>query len=153
MYGARVSSAARDLSRFQRAQDEHGIYERALSELHAGHKLSHWMWFVFPQISGLGRSEMSRRYAISSLSEAQAYLRHPILGPRLIECTSALLGISGLSAEEILGVTDAAKLRSCMTLFAGAEPGNALFAQVLERYFDGVLDPATLTRLGNGTGL
>lgn len=152
VYGARVAPKACDLSRFQEAQDEHGTYERALAELRAGHKVSHWMWFVFPQISGLGQSAMSQRYAIASLAEAQSYLRDPILGPRLIECRSALLGLVGLSAEEILGVTDAAKLRSSITLFARADPGNALFAQVLERYFDGVLDPATLARLGNGTG-
>jgi uncharacterized protein (DUF1810 family) len=149
------------LERFVEAQDQGGTYERALAELRAGRKTSHWMWFVFPQIAGLGQSEMSRRYAIDSLEEAQAYLDHPVLGPRLVECAQALLGHEGLSAEEIMGGIDAVKLRSSMTLFARAaqlaSPRQPLyrtgsrglddlgiFEQVLERYFGGEPDPATL---------
>jgi uncharacterized protein (DUF1810 family) len=132
-----------DLERFVAAQ-EGGTYERALAELRAGRKTSHWMWFVFPQIAGLGQSEMSRRYAISSLGEARAYLDHPVLGPRLVECSRALLGYDGRSAQEILGGIDAVKLRSSMTLFARADPEEPVFAQVLERYFEGGEDEATL---------
>jgi uncharacterized protein (DUF1810 family) len=147
VYGARVSTAPAELARFLEAQDKRATYEQALSELQAGHKASHWMWFVFPQIVGLGQSAMSRRYAIASLYEAEAYLRHPILGPRLIECTRALLELQGLSAEQILGTIDAVKLRSSMTLFAQADPCNALFTQALEHYFGGRMDAATLRRL------
>jgi uncharacterized protein (DUF1810 family) len=136
-----------DLARFEAAQDAQEAYARAVSELQAGRKRSHWMWFVFPQISGLGASEMSRRYAIASLREAQAYLHHPLLGDRLTECTEILLGLSGLSALEILGPTDAVKLRSCMTLFTCAAPGDPLFTQALEHYFDGAMDPATIARV------
>lgn len=132
-----------DLQRFVEAQDAGGVYERALAELRAGRKSSHWMWFVFPQIAGLGQSEMSRRYAISSLGEARAYLEHPVLGPRLVECARALLGHEGLSAEAIMGGIDAVKLRSSMTLFAQLDDGE-VFEQVLERYFDGEMDAATL---------
>lgn len=132
------------LERFVAAQDEGGIYERALAELQAGRKTSHWMWFVFPQIAGLGQSAMSRRYAIASLEEARAYLAHPVLGPRLVECSRALLEHDGVSAHEILGEIDAVKLRSSMTLFRRADPGQEVFAQVLERYFDGEEDEATL---------
>lgn len=133
-----------DLERFVAAQDEGGTYERALAELRAGRKTSHWMWFVFPQIAGLGQSAMSRRYAIASLEEARAYLAHPVLGPRLVECSRALLEHDGVSAREILGEIDAVKLRSSMTLFARADPGEPVFAQVLERYFDGEEDEATV---------
>ncbi|HMI82297.1 MAG TPA: DUF1810 domain-containing protein [Solirubrobacterales bacterium] len=136
-----------DLERFVATQDEDGTYGRALAELRAGRKTSHWMWFVFPQIAGLGQSEMSRRYAISSLEEARAYLAHPVLGPRLVECAHALLGHDDRSAQEILGAIDAIKLRSSMTLFARADPGEPVFAQVLERYFDGEADEATLQYL------
>ena len=132
-----------DLQRFVDAQDAGGTYERALTELRAGRKTSHWMWFVFPQIAGLGQSETSRRYAIGSLEEARAYLEHPVLGPRLVECAQALLGHEGLSAEEIMGGIDAVKLRSSMTLFAQLDDGE-VFQQVLERYFDGEPDTATL---------
>ena len=150
-----------DLQRFVNAQDAGGTYERALAELQAGCKTSHWMWFVFPQIAGLGQSEMSQRYAIDSLEEARAYLEHPVLGPRLVECARALLGHEGLTAEEIMGGIDALKLRSSMTLFARAaqlaKPQQPLystgsrgldegevFEQVLERYFGGEPDGATL---------
>jgi uncharacterized protein (DUF1810 family) len=131
------------LQRFVEAQDGGGTYERALAELRAGRKASHWMWFVFPQRAGLGRSDMSRRYAIASPEEARAYLEHPVLGPRLVECAEALLAHEGASAREILGEVDAVKLRSSMTLFAGVAPGQPAFRRVLERYFDGEPDEAT----------
>jgi len=132
-----------DLQRFVEAQDSGGTYERALAELRAGRKTSHWMWFVFPQRAGLGRSEMSRRYAIDSSAEARAYLDHPVLGPRLTACAEALLGHEDKSAREILGAIDAVKLRSSMTLFAGVAPEQPAFQQVLDRYFDGEPDEAT----------
>ena len=135
------------LQRFVAAQDSGGTYERALAELRAGRKTSHWMWFVFPQITDLGRSEMSRRYAIASASEARAYLDHPVLGPRLIECAGALLSHADKSAEEILGGIDAVKLRSSMTLFAAVVPERPVFQRVLDRYFDGEGDGETSRRL------
>jgi uncharacterized protein (DUF1810 family) len=133
-----------NLSRFVAAQDAAGTYERAVAELRAGRKESHWMWFVFPQIAGLGRSPVARQYAISSLDEARAYLRHPVLGPRLAECATVLTGTAGRSAEQIFGALDALKLRSSMTLFLRAAPaGEPLYGQVLSQYFGGVPDPAT----------
>ncbi|MGP0101363.1 MAG: DUF1810 domain-containing protein [Solirubrobacteraceae bacterium] len=135
------------LQRFLDAQDEGHIYERALSELRAGRKTGHWMWFVFPQMAGLGRSPTAKAYAISSLGEASAYAAHPVLGPRLLECTRALTDVEGATAGEILGAVDAMKLRSSMTLFARAAPHEPLFRQVLDRYFDGVADEATEQRL------
>jgi uncharacterized protein (DUF1810 family) len=132
-----------DLQRFVDAQEEGGIYEQALSELRAGRKTSHWMWFVFPQRAGLGQSAMSRRYAIGSAAEARAYLNHPVLGPHLVECCEALLAHHDRSAREILGAVDEVKLRSSMTLFAGVAPERPIFQQVLDRYFDGEGDPAT----------
>ena len=131
------------LERFVSAQDARGTYDAALAELRAGRKISHWMWFVFPQLAGLGLSEMSRRYAIASLDEARAYLAHPVLGPRLQECARALLGLAGRTATEILGPVDAVKLRSSLTLFARAAPEDPVFAEVLDRYFDGRPDEAT----------
>jgi uncharacterized protein (DUF1810 family) len=131
------------LQRFVDAQERGGTYARALAELRQGRKTSHWMWFVFPQIAGLGQSEMSQRYAIASLEEARAYLDHPVLGPRLVECCEALLSHQGPSAEQILGGIDAIKLRSSMTLFARADPEARIFQQVLDRYFDGEADAAT----------
>ena len=136
-----------DLDRFVTAQDARGTYTSAVAELRAGRKVGHWMWFVFPQIAGLGMSEMSRRYAISSLEEARAYLAHPILGTRIEECARALTELDGPTATEILGPVDATKLRSSMTLFARAAPENALFRGVLDRYFDGLADEATDDRL------
>lgn len=130
-----------DLERFVRAQE--GVYPRALAELRAGQKRSHWMWFVFPQIAGLGQSAMSRMYAITSLDEAKAYLHHPVLGPRLLECTRLVTNADARTAEEIFGSIDAIKLRSSMTLFMRAAPEQPLFKQVLDRYFRGVPDPAT----------
>jgi uncharacterized protein (DUF1810 family) len=131
-----------DLQRFVDAQDRGDTYAQALAELRAGRKLSHWMWFVFPQRAGLGLSEMSRSYAIASPAEARAYVEHPVLGPRLVECAGALLGHEGRSAREIMGEIDAVKLRSSMTLFARAAPEQPVFEQVLGRYFDGEADPA-----------
>ena len=134
-----------DLERFVAAQAP--VFGQVLEELGQGRKATHWMWFVFPQIAGLGLSAMSRRYAIASLEEAQAYLAHPVLGPRLRQCTGILLGIEGLSARAIFGSPDDMKLHSSMTLFARAAPEEALFGQVLDRYFDGRPDRATLERL------
>jgi uncharacterized protein (DUF1810 family) len=131
------------LQRFVTAQDQAGTYSEALQELRAGRKRSHWMWFVFPQVAGLGQSPTSRRYAISSLDEARAYLAHPVLGPRLLECTRALGELEGRSAEEIFGGIDAMKFRSSMTLFAHADPNQPEFSDVLERYFGGGRDTAT----------
>jgi uncharacterized protein (DUF1810 family) len=132
-----------DLQRFVRAQDEGGTYERALAELRRGAKVSHWMWFVFPQIAGLGQSSISRRYAISSVAEARAYLDHPVLGPRLTECAGVVAVLTGRTAEQIFGGIDAVKLRSSMTLFLHAGPQRPAFRQVLDRYFGGVADPVT----------
>jgi uncharacterized protein (DUF1810 family) len=132
-----------DLGRFVAAHDQGGTYEAALAELRAGRKRSHWMWFVFPQIAGLGQSPISRRFAISSLAEAEAYLAHPVLGPRLIECARVVNEAAAPSAEDIFGGIDAMKLRSSMTLFARAGPDNPVFEQVLETYFRGVGDEAT----------
>ena len=126
-----------DLEHFVRAQDSGGTYQRAVAELRNGRKTSHWMWFIFPQIAGLGRSAMAQAYAISDLSEAQAYLAHPVLGPRLIECAEIVVSHQGLSAQQIFGGIDAIKLRSSMTLFARADPDQAIFQLVIEQYFDG----------------
>jgi uncharacterized protein (DUF1810 family) len=134
-----------DLGRFVAAQE--GVYAGALAELRRGNKTGHWMWFVFPQIAGLGFSEMAQRYAISSLDEARAYLAHPVLGPRLRECAQAVADTTGRSAEQIFGYIDALKLRSSMTLFHRADPVDPVFAAVLARYFDGVADEATDSRL------
>ncbi len=114
-----------------------------MAEIRAGRKVSHWMWFVFPQLAGLGRSEVSRFYGIASLAEARAYLAHPILGPRLREAASATLGSPGASAEAIFGGIDALKLRSSMTLFHRAAPDEAVFREVLERFYGGEADDAT----------
>ncbi len=137
--------AAQD--RFVAAEDGGGTYERALAELRGGRKTSHWMWFVFPQIEGLGRSPTARAYAISSLAEARAYLEHAVLGPRLRECADALLGLQGEDPVAVMGPIDAIKLRSSMTLFARADPGEQRFPSVLHRYFSGTEDEATIARL------
>jgi uncharacterized protein (DUF1810 family) len=137
-----------DLQRFLDAQDAGGTYDRALAELVAGRKTSHWIWFVFPQIAGLGQSEMSRRYAIASLAEARAYAEHPLLGQRLRACAEALLEHRDRSPEEILGGIDAVKLRSSMTLFARAAPAEPLYAKVLDAFYGGAADPATEALLG-----
>jgi uncharacterized protein (DUF1810 family) len=132
-----------DLERFVAVQDTASAYDRATSELRRGRKTGHWMWFVFPQIAGLGQSPTSRKFAISSLAEAEAYFRHPVLGPRLTECVRIVAGLQGLSADQIFGGLDALKLRSSMTLFRRAAPGEPLFGQLLSQYFDGVPDSAT----------
>jgi len=134
-----------DLDRFVTEQNRD--YETVLGELRRGRKSSHWIWFIFPQIAGLGHSAMSQYFAIASLDEARAYLAHPILGPRLRECARLVLAVEGRTAEEILGSIDAMKLRSSMTLFHRAAPDEPEFASVLDRYFDGVEDEATLARL------
>jgi uncharacterized protein (DUF1810 family) len=135
-----------DLERFVKAQDSGGTYQRAVAELRSGRKTTHWMWFIFPQIAGLGRSAMAQAYAISDLAEARAYLAHPILGPRLIECAEILAAQQGRSAEQIFGGIDAIKLRSSMTLFAHAAPDQTIFQQVIDQYYDGQ-DPETARRL------
>jgi uncharacterized protein (DUF1810 family) len=132
-----------DLDRFVAAQDQGGTYEAAVAELRSGRKRSHWMWFVFPQISGLGQSPISRKYAISSLAEARAYLADEVLGPRLVECARIVAALSAPSAEDVFGGIDAMKLRSSMTLFARADPTNPVFGEVLEAYFGGEPDAAT----------
>ena len=132
-----------DLERFVLAQDTGGTYHRALEELRNGFKQTHWMWFVFPQVAGLGQSPTSRKYAVTSLAEAEAYLRHPVLGPRLVESANAVAAHAGLSAVRIFGSTDAQKLRSSMTLFLRAAPEEPVFQEVLDRFFDGSPDPAT----------
>jgi len=134
------------LDRFMVAQDE-GSYRAALAELRAGRKTSHWMWFIFPQVAGLGRSAAAQHFAISSLDEAQAYLRHPVLGPRLRECVQLLAALDGKSADQILGSVDAMKLRSSLTLFMAAAPDEPLFRDVLAKYFGGAADQLTLDRL------
>jgi uncharacterized protein (DUF1810 family) len=136
-----------DLERFVAAQDAGSIYGHAVAELHQGRKTRHWMWFVFPQIAGLGQSSISREFAISSLAEARAYASHPVLGPRLIECASIVAEGPGQRAEQVFGTIDAQKLHSSMTLFMRAGPETAPFKQVLDRYFDGRPDPATDERL------
>jgi uncharacterized protein (DUF1810 family) len=135
------------LDRFVRAQDDGATYDRALAELRAGRKRTHWMWFVFPQIAGLGRSGTAQQYAIASLAEAQAYLAHPVLGPRLLACAQAVAATEDRTAEQIFGGVDAVKLRSSMTLFARAAPDEPVFRDVLARYFAGAEDDATLERL------
>jgi uncharacterized protein (DUF1810 family) len=130
------------LQRFIDAQSRDGTHAHALAELRAGRKVSHWMWFVFPQRAGLGQSAMSRTYAIDSPEEARAYVEHPVLGPRLVECAEALLTHEDRSAREIMGEVDAVKLRSSMTLFARAAPEQPVFGRVLDRYFEGAPDPA-----------
>jgi uncharacterized protein (DUF1810 family) len=135
------------LDRFTKAQDQNGTYQRAAAELRAGRKVSHWMWFVFPQIEGLGFSPISREYAISSLAEARAYLAHPVLGQRLVEIAAIVAGTEGKTAEQIFGPVDALKLRSSMTLFSKAQPDEPVFAEILDKYFDGRPDEATLARL------
>ena len=158
----RVSDASNDpwrLERFVAAQDRGGTYRGAVAELRAGAKVSHWMWFVFPQVAGLGMSTMAREFAISSLGEARAYLAHPVLGPRLRECARIVADTEGRTAEQIFGSVDAVKLRSSVTLFAAAaetaategaapqEADAAVFRAVLGKYFDAVPDEATVARL------
>ena len=135
------------LQRFVEAQDRDGTHDQALRELRGGRKRSHWMWFVFPQVAGLGRSGTAQHYAVSGLAEARAYLAHPVLGPRLRECAAALTGLAERDPVTVFGPVDAQKLRSSMTLFARAAPAEPVFARVLEQYFGGEQDEATTSRL------
>jgi uncharacterized protein (DUF1810 family) len=140
------SSDPRNLDRFVRAQE--GIYEQALSEIRNGRKRSHWMWYIFPQFDGLGFSSTSRHYSIKSVEEARAYLAHPILGPRLVECAEGALGVNDRSAAEIFGSPDDMKLRSCATLFASVSPEGSIFHRILDKYFHGEPDDETLRLTG-----
>jgi uncharacterized protein (DUF1810 family) len=135
-----------NLSRFVQAQADD--YEQALAEIRGGRKRSHWMWYIFPQYDGLGFSSMCRRYSIKSRAEAEAYLGHPVLGPRLIECIEAVLGVEGRSAFEIFGSPDDVKLRSCATLFACVSPPGSVFERLLGKYFQGKRDGQTLRLSG-----
>jgi uncharacterized protein (DUF1810 family) len=135
-----------DLDRFVRAQE--GDYARALAEIRAGRKRSHWMWYIFPQYDGLGFSSMAQRYAIKSVAEAEAYLRHPVLGPRLVECVEAVVGVEGKSASAIFGSPDDLKLRSSATLFARVSPPGSVFDRLLRKYFPDGPDARTLRLLG-----
>lgn len=136
-----------DLGRFVEAQS--GDYAQALSELRRGRKQGHWIWYILPQMRGLGMSSMSSRYGIGSLDEARAYLAHPVLGPRLRECVEAVAVHKGMSASQILGSLDAMKFRSCLTLFAEAAGPDSLFARALDQFFDGQRDPRTLELLAS----
>jgi uncharacterized protein (DUF1810 family) len=137
-----------DLQRFLEAQA--GVYVHACAELRAGRKRSHWMWFVFPQIRGLGSSPMAVKYAISGMDEARAYLGHAVLGPRLRECTGIVVGMQGKTVEEIFGSPDDLKFHSCMTLFARVEEGGGVFQEAIERYFGGKMDGGSVGILGAG---
>jgi uncharacterized protein (DUF1810 family) len=136
-----------DLERFVRAQDE--AYEEALSEIRSGMKRSHWMWYIFPQFDGLGNSSTSKRYSVKSVAEAMAFVAHPVLGPRLLECAEAVLRVDGVSAVEIFGYPDDMKLRSCATLFASVSPTGSLFHRIIAKYFRGEYDPQTLRLIGD----
>jgi uncharacterized protein (DUF1810 family) len=135
-----------DLDRFAQAQEED--YAQTLAEIEGGRKYSHWMWYVFPQFDGLGHSSMSRRYSIKSAAEAKAYLAHPTLGPRLVECCEAALNVEGRSAYEIFGSPDDMKLRSCATLFELVAPAGSVFHRLLDKYFQGGRDEKTLRLMG-----
>jgi uncharacterized protein (DUF1810 family) len=136
-----------ELQRFVDAQDRDGIYDQAMRELRAGGKHSHWMWFVFPQIAGLGSSPMAQHYAISGFAEAKAYLAHPLLRRRLVECARALTELDTTDPEAVFDPVDARKLQSSMTLFAAAAPDEPVFRAVLDQYFGGAEDDATTSRL------
>ena len=136
-----------NLARFVDAQRDD--YDRALAEIRNGRKQSHWMWYIFPQLAGLGRTPTARRYAISNLEEARAYLAHPLLGPRLRDCAEAALAVPGRTAQQIFGSPDNLKLRSCATLFALVSPPDSPYARLLQRYYDGQQDSLTLSLLGS----
>ena len=143
-----MRNATEGLERFVQAQD--GVYEQACAELRSGSKQTHWMWFIFPQIKGLGASEMAARYAIASLDEARAYLEHPVLGTRLRECAAIVVGLEGKTVEEIFGYPDDLKFHSSMTLFAKAaeiSEEDLVFSQALDKYFGGREDAGTVQRL------
>ncbi len=143
------SSDPHDLNRFVRAQDSD--YARALEEIQWGQKRSHWIWYIFPQFEGLGQSSTSKKYSIKSVAEAKAYLAHPVLGPRLIECCEAALKIEGRSAHTIFGSPDDLKLKSCATLFAQISPRGSVFHRLLDKYFEGDRDQKTLRLMGVAT--
>ena len=128
-------------------QPQAGVHEQVVAELRSGRKRSHWMWFVFPQIEGLGHSAMAQRYAIASLDEARAYLEHPVLGARLRECSALVLAVPGRTVHDIFGSPDDLKFHSSMTLFHRAAPAHALFGECLQKYFGGEEDAATVARL------
>ena len=134
-----------DLARFLKVQEDD--YEDALSEIKGGQKRTHWMWYIFPQIDGLGFSSMSKRYSIKSIEEAQAYLHHPILGSRLLECAQTVVDVEGRSIAAIFGSPDDQKLRSCVTLFASVSPSGSVFERILEKYYHGGRDDRTLQLL------
>jgi uncharacterized protein (DUF1810 family) len=144
-----VAGDPHNLSRFVQAQAD--VYEDALSEIQSGRKQSHWMWYIFPQFAGLGFSATSQRYAIKSPAEAEAYLSHPTLGPRLRECAEAALRVQGRTALAIFGSPDDMKLRSCATLFARVSPHGSVFEQLLDKYFEGEPDSKTLQLLGSAS--
>jgi uncharacterized protein (DUF1810 family) len=140
-----------NLTRFVDAQAP--VWPDVQAELARGRKQSHWMWFVFPQLAALGRSSMAQHYGLSGLAEAQAYLSHPVLGPRLEGCCTLLLQVQGRTAEQVFGAVDTLKLRSCLTLFDAAAPGRAIFRQCLQQYFAGEADALTLSLLAQGGGM
>jgi uncharacterized protein (DUF1810 family) len=139
-----------DLRRFLDAQE--GDYERALAEIRSGRKRSHWMWYIFPQLDGLGFSPTAKRYAIKGIEEARAYLDHPVLGPRLLACAEAALGVEGKSATQVFGSPDDLKLRSSATLFAAVSPPGSVFERLLDKCYQGRPDDRTLHLLGRATG-
>jgi uncharacterized protein (DUF1810 family) len=143
---SRATNDPYDLDRFVRAQE--GDYQQALSDIMSGRKRSHWMWYIFPQIDGLAFSSTSKLYSIKSIEEARAYLEHAILGPRLLKCAEAVVGVDNRSATEIFGSPDDMKLRSCATLFASVSPSGSVFERILEKYFRGERDGKTLRLLG-----
>ena len=145
-----VADDPHNLSRFVYAQV--GVYEQALAEISSGLKESHWMWYIFPQLDGLGLSSTSKHYAIKSSAEAEAYLSHPVLGMRLLQCANAALSVLGRTAVEIFGSPDDMKLRSCATLFANTSPPGSVFELLLDKYFEGVRDEKTLRLLGKFLG-
>jgi uncharacterized protein (DUF1810 family) len=136
-----------DLQRFVRAQEDH--YDEALAEIRGGLKRSHWMWYIFPQFDGLGHSSTSKRYSVKSVGEAKAFLAHPVLGRRLLECAEAAVGVAGRSAAQIFGYPDDLKLRSCATLFASVSPPGSTFDRIIEKYFQGEPDDRTLRLIGD----
>ncbi len=138
------------LEHFVAAQDR--VYAEVTAELRAGRKQTHWMWFIFPQLTGLGRSPMAERYGLADLTAARAYLAHAVLGPRLRSCTKLVNAVAGRTAHEIFGSPDDLKFRSSMTLFARADPGEPAFRAALDRYYGGGEDPRTLARLGDAAG-
>jgi uncharacterized protein (DUF1810 family) len=144
--GLRGAGDPHNLERFVEAQEDG--YQQALSEIASGRKRSHWMWFIFPQFEGLGTSSTSRRYSVKTAAEAEAYLRHPVLGPRLVECAEAALSVEGLTAAEVFGSPDDMKLRSCATLFASVSPEGSVFHRIVDKYFHGHQDERTLRLMG-----